>query len=189
MTAISIFCHEITFGGLLLLQMLAGATAILLLAGVAVLLLRSRSAALRHRIWTLSMTALLALPVLAMFLPALGPQWLSDTPTFDLGTTSEPPDAESISTVGTGLDSVISDRFATDQPGTRHYTEFSGSRRTNAHRPATPGPVGGNLRSAGSPPTPHGASLYLWNAVVGICRKQEMGITGRNACCSSWKTY
>lgn len=52
-----------------------GATAILACAAVAVLVMGKRSAALRHRIWTLSMIGTLVYPGLALLLPNFGPQW------------------------------------------------------------------------------------------------------------------
>lgn len=74
--------HDLTraagLGGHLLLYLLAGASAILLLAGVAVLMLRRQSAAIRHCVWTLSMIALLILPALASVLPHFGPRWQPD---------------------------------------------------------------------------------------------------------------
>ena len=63
--------------GSLLVNSFIGATAVLVLATVGVTLLRSHSAALRHRVWTLAMVAILAMPACIMLLPHLGPRWLS----------------------------------------------------------------------------------------------------------------
>lgn len=64
-----------SIGGLLLLQLFAIATVMLMLTGLLVFFSAGQSAAFRHRVWTLSMVALLALPLCVMVLPNLGPRW------------------------------------------------------------------------------------------------------------------
>ena len=63
--------------GSLLIQSLIGASAVLILVTIGVTLLRNQSAALRHRVLTLAMVAILAIPAFMMLLPHLGPRWLS----------------------------------------------------------------------------------------------------------------
>ncbi len=64
-----------SMGGLLLLELFVIATAILILAAVLVYFSKNQSAAFRHQVWTLSMAAILVLPLCAMVLPHFGPRW------------------------------------------------------------------------------------------------------------------
>lgn len=68
---------------LLLVDSAVKGTALLLLATVAVLILRRDSAATRHLVWLLALVALLAVPVLSAMLPAwrVLPEWARIRPT------------------------------------------------------------------------------------------------------------
>ena len=57
----------------LIISLLAKATVLLLVAGVASLALRRSSAAARHLVWTLALASLLVLPALPWLLPAIPP--------------------------------------------------------------------------------------------------------------------
>jgi beta-lactamase regulating signal transducer with metallopeptidase domain len=81
MNELARFIQERTTCGQALVQLFVAATAILLVSGFLAFMFRKQSAALRHRVWTLSTTALLALPILAILLPNWGP---APTPVVDL---------------------------------------------------------------------------------------------------------
>ena len=68
------FLELATHGGVAIVELLAGSTALLLIAIVSILAGRRQSAAFQHRVWSLSMVCLLALPFLSTILPRLGPE-------------------------------------------------------------------------------------------------------------------
>src|SRR3954464_10770620 len=58
----------------------AKATIVFLTAGLASFLLRGRSAAMRHMVWTLALVGVLVLPALSIALPRWQPDWVTIEP-------------------------------------------------------------------------------------------------------------
>ena len=121
MNAIADLSELATRGGVVLLQLTVGATAILIVTGIAVALLWSQSAACRHRVWTLSMVALLALPILMALLPNMGPQWLPQVPAIDASATREPEQTQPLLTARADLDAGFA-RTSIDDASARNPT-------------------------------------------------------------------
>lgn len=140
MTNVAEFSFTPTPAGVLWLQWMLSATVILMMAGGLALALRRQSAALRHRIWTLSMIAVLIVPPLTLVLPGLGPRWLPDPEQSD----ASPPAASARPDSRAGLHQpvrVSDDHLSNDEraqwgpsASARRDTSTAESRRSAAAR-------------------------------------------------------
>ena len=141
MTTIMDFLYRGTLGGVLLLQIVAGATVVLLLAAAVNVLLRRQSAALRHRIWTLSTLAILALPIFILLLPDLGPVWqVTAAPSTGPGAAANVLEVEAMASEGPGANSSAAETLPATHSPHRSDVQHSGLIPLEAAPQEEPGP-------------------------------------------------
>src|SRR5215212_8362134 len=91
--AILIVTGALGASSLLLLDSAVKGTALLVLAAIAAVILRRDSAATRHLVWLLAISAMLAVPVLSAVLPQwrVLPEWAAVSPAPAVVDTGTPP--------------------------------------------------------------------------------------------------